>query len=154
MLSAWWLLFPSHVDKAGSRLGANPWRCLGVGALASIPVGFGVTVLSASPLGLAKFVGAILGFGALTFSSLGAAGLVKLMGSRLSGEDESEPLALGSYIRGALALELAAAFPVIGWFITIPITLVAAFGASTLAAINWVPKVSGEIAPDVTPSQA
>ena len=46
---------------------------------------------------------------------------------------------LGAFVRGAVALELAAAFPVIGWFFVIPLTMVTALGATVFALLHWTP---------------
>jgi hypothetical protein len=44
------------------------------------------------------------------------------------------------FIRGAIILEFAAFFPVIGWlFIWIPL-LIMAFGATAFALLNWLPR--------------
>jgi hypothetical protein len=154
MLTAWWLLFPTHIERAGDRLENNPWRCLGIGTVALIPLVLVVSFFSALPLGLARFLGAVLGFGGLAFASLGASGIAGLMGRRLNQREGSETMSLWTFVRGAIALELAAVFPLIGWFIMIPVSIVTAFGASLLAVLNWVPKLSAEVAAGPSPSQA
>jgi hypothetical protein len=51
-------------------------------------------------------------------------------------------------VRGAVVLELAAAFPFIGWFIIIPLTLIASLGATVFALLRWMPKAKA------TPAEA
>ncbi len=72
-------------------------------------------------------------------ASLGAAGLAGLLGQRLSdlGVDAS---VAGTTIRGAVAMELAAAFPFVGWFIVIPLTFFATLGAAAFVLIGWMPR--------------
>ncbi|HNQ95553.1 MAG TPA: hypothetical protein PKH47_12835, partial [Anaerolineales bacterium] len=46
-----------------------------------------------------------------------------------------------AFIRGAVILELAAFFPLIGWlFVWIPL-LITSFGATAFALLNWMPRV-------------
>jgi hypothetical protein len=43
-------------------------------------------------------------------------------------------------VRGAVALELAAVFPLIGWFVFIPVTFIMALGAFLFALVGWMPR--------------
>jgi hypothetical protein len=45
-------------------------------------------------------------------------------------------------VRGAVALELAAVFPLIGWVIVIPLAIVTSLGATVFALLHWMPRVS------------
>jgi hypothetical protein len=54
----------------------------------------------------------------------------------LQGRGPESMSAAGAYLRGAISLELAAAFPVLGWFIVLPTVLVMSLGASTLAVLG------------------
>src|SRR5690606_494429 len=90
------------------------------------------------PFGPAKLFGWILLGLSLTISSIGSAGIASHLGKRLS--INSNFSALSSFIRGAVILELAAFFPLIGWlFVWIPM-LIMAFGATAFALLNWMPK--------------
>jgi len=46
----------------------------------------------------------------------------------------------GAFVRGAIALELAAVFPFIGWFLLIPLTIVTSLGATAFALLHWMPR--------------
>jgi hypothetical protein len=46
----------------------------------------------------------------------------------------------GAFIRGAVALELAAIFPIVGWFLVIPFVLLAGFGAGLFGLLRWLPR--------------
>jgi len=78
-------------------------------------------------------------FGSLALASLGASGLADLMGRRLMLKVGPGGSLLAGFLRGAVALELASAFPGIGWFLVIPLGTVAAFGAATFGALGWMP---------------
>jgi hypothetical protein len=90
-------------------------------------------------------------------ASLGAAGLAGALGEQLSHLGaESSPA--GGTVRGAVAMELAAVFPFIGWFIFIPITFTFTLGAAVFALLGWMPRSKPESKPnpdntDDTPPQ-
>ncbi len=150
MLTAWWLMFPRIVSRASGRLEHTPWRCLAIGGGLALPLGIVVAILLAVPSGPVKFVGATLLFVSLAFASLGASGLADLMGRRLTSKVGQSGSQLAGFVRGAVALELAAAFPGIGWFLVLPLGTVAAFGAATFAVLGWMP--ARKSAPVVEPA--
>jgi len=136
MLVAWRLLFPDVVMRAQQRITGSPWGSLGIGVVAATPViGLSIIFLSA-PGGLAKFLGLLIVVAGLGVASLGGSGLAARMGGQLneiSGGRFSIP---GAHVRGAVALELAAIFPLIGWLIVLPLTTLACFGAALRALIS------------------
>ena len=139
LLVAWALLVPATVERARVRLHDTPGRC----------VWFGSAVLVAALIPIARLIGlraGLLQFGGwlglcvlLACASLGAAGIAALMGERLraAGLAVSAP---GALVRGAVALELAAICPLIGWFLVIPLTTVGALGAAGFALLHWAPR--------------
>jgi hypothetical protein len=137
MLTAWWLLFPGLVDKASQRVSATPWGSLGLGTLTVIVAAVPIGILLALPFGPAKFLGGVLLLGLLTFASIGAAGIASAMAHVLRSRMGDEGSPLGAFVRGALALELAAAFPFLGWFFFIPLTILASLGSATFALLGW-----------------
>ncbi len=154
MLTAWWLLFPRTVEGAQQRLSATPWRCfwlgLGVVFLISLPA----TILLALPFGPAKFAGAVIIFGGLAFGSLGAAGIARLMAGRLAGSSGRSRLQMSAFVRAAVALELAAAFPLIGWFVVIPLTIIVSLGAAAFSVLGWLPRPAVSVTAEPAGSQA
>jgi hypothetical protein len=138
MLTAWWLIFPRLVDRASLRLERTPWKSLGLGVAAGIPLGLVVAILLSSPLGPARFLGGSTLVLALAFASLGASGLAAVMGRRIAERSAEGISAAAGFLRGAIALELAAAFPIIGWFFVIPVVVVSSFGAALFAAVGWL----------------
>ena len=138
MLTAWWLLFPSVVARAQSRvertLAGTFWLGLAILVVLAIPI----MILLALPFGPAKFIGWILLAVSVALSSIGSAGMAAHLASRLA--RQSNLSALGAFVRGAVILELAAFFPVIGWLFLWPLFLITAFGATGFAILNWMPR--------------
>jgi len=152
LLTAWWLLFPATVERARLRLDHSPWSCFWLGGVATALLVVPIVVLLALPIGPAKLAGWGLIFLALTFASLGAAGLAAKMALRLQARGENSAVTAGvvtpgAFARAAIALELAAAFPVVGWFIFIPLAIVTSLGATVFALLRWVPARAPEAAP-------
>ena len=139
LLLTWQLLLPSLVNRAEQRLARTPWLCFFIGTGFLIGYLIPVTILFNLPWGGFKLMGFIAILGLLAFTSLGAAGLATLMGQRLHhlGLNSS---AAGATIRGAVAMELAAVFPLIGWFIFIPLAFIVTLGATLFALLGWMPR--------------
>ncbi len=138
MLTAWWLLFPSVVSRAQSRVERTPWGTFGMGLILLIVVAIPIVVLLALPFGPAKFAGWLLLAAALAVSSIGSAGIAAHLGARLT--RQSNISALSGFVRGSVILELAAFFPVLGWFFIWPLLIIMAFGATGFAFLNWMPR--------------
>jgi hypothetical protein len=139
LLTALWLIFPATVERARLRLDRTPWQCFWLGGVLLAVVSIPATLLIAIGLGPAQFVGWSLIILALTFASLGAAGLAGKMGEHFTRVGAPGSRA-GAFVRGALALELAAAFPVVGWFIVVPLAIVLSLGATAFALLKWMPR--------------
>ena len=134
MLAAVWLLFPATVERARLRLEQTPWQCFWLGGVITAMTVIPVVILLALPLGPAKFAGWALMIIVLSLSNLGAAGIAAKMGQRLGGTSA------GSFVRGAVGLELAMAFPGFGWFMILPLAIVLSFGATGFTLLHWLPK--------------
>lgn len=140
LLTTVWLIFPATVERAHTRLDRTPWRCFWLGGVVTAVFSIPITLLIALPFGPAKFAGFALLAVVLTIATLGAAGLAAKMGEHLSQHSGSLSRA-GAFVRGAVALELAAGFPLIGWFIFMPLAVVLSLGATTFALLHWMPRV-------------
>lgn len=152
MLTAWWLLFPSLIARSQTRVEKTPWQTFWMGLVIVIALSIPILILVSLPFGLAKFLGWILLGASLALSSIGSAGLAGLIGARLSPHGNFS--ALGGFVRGAVILELAAFFPLIGWlFVWIPM-LIIAFGATGFALINWMPREKTARVGEPLPTQA
>lgn len=136
MLTAWWLMFPRVVGRAAECLDQSAWSCLAIGAALAAAATISSAALAAVPLGLIKVFGLLLGIAALGLASLGAAGVAALLGGRLTDRSGAGLSPLAGFLRGALALELAAAFPLIGWLLTIPAITLLSLGAASRAVLG------------------
>ncbi len=150
MLTAWWLLFPSLVARAHSRVEKTPWSAFWLGLILMIAVTLPIVILLALPFGPAKFIGWILLGAAFAISTIGAAGIAAHLGARLSKHSSVTPL--NGFICGAVILELAAFLPVIGWlFVWIPLILIS-LGVTGFALLNRSPREKTQ--PSATPQPA
>ena len=64
----------------------------------------------------------------LGFASLGSAGIAAELGLRVNWKNDGAFLSLGAFLRGALIWELAAALPLIGWLLVIPVGTLISLG--------------------------
>ena len=153
MLTAWWLLFPSVVARSQVRVERTLTRTFWMGLIIVIALGIPIVILLALPFGPAKFFGWILLAVSLALSSIGSAGIAAHLADRLA--QQSSLAGLSAFVRGAVLLELAAFFPVIGWFFLWPLLLITAFGATGFAILNWMPREKPQISSTTTsPSHA
>lgn len=139
MLTAYWLLFPTTVERARTRIDQTPWKSFWFGVVLLFVLAIPVGVLLSAGGGVGQFLGWAVVAAALTVSAIGAAGIAAKMGALLARRSKDlSPAA--AFIRGAVALELAAVFPLVGWFIVIPLAIVASLGATAFALLRWMPK--------------
>ena len=140
LLTAWWLLFPATVERACTRLEHSPWQCFWFGGIITAAVVIPTVILLVLPFGPAKFLAWTLIVIVLTISSLGSAGIAAKMGQRLAEKSALSPAA--AFLQGAIALELAVFFPLLGWLLVFPLTIVTALGATGFALLRWTPKAA------------
>ncbi len=153
LLTAWWLLFPSVVTRAQTRVEKTLTGTFWMGLLIVIALAIPILILLALPIGPAKFIGWILLSASLAFSSIGSAGIAAHLANRL--RQQSNLNGLSAFVRGAVVLELAAFFPAIGWFFLWPLLLITAFGATGFALLNWMPREKTQLSSaTASPSQA
>jgi hypothetical protein len=153
MLTAWWLLFPSVVERARLRVERTPMQSFGMGILVTLAAAVPTFILLALPFGPAKFAGLILLADSLALSTIGSAGIAAHLGTRLA--RQSNLSALSGFVRGSVVLELAAFFPVLGWFFIWPMLIIMAFGATGFALLNWMPREKSQVSSaTASPSQA
>jgi hypothetical protein len=140
LLTAWWLLFPASVERARMRLEHTPWQCFWFGGLLTAAAVIPIVILLVLPFGPAQFLGWTLIVLVLAVSSLGSAGIAAKMGQRLAEKSALSPAA--AFLQAAIALELAVFFPLLGWLLVFPLTVVTALGATGFALLRWVPKAT------------
>jgi hypothetical protein len=154
LLTGWWLLFPGAVGRARLRIGATPVRSFFLGVAAVFLTAAPVALLNAMPLGITKLAGTLIIFAAFGVATVGAAAIADEMGDRLREQGMPSLSRAGAFLRGAVALELAAVFPIVGWFLVIPAVLLAGYGAGVFALLRWLPRASLTPRPEAVPSQA
>jgi hypothetical protein len=152
MLTAWWLLFPTLISRAQTRVDKTPAQTFWMGLVILVGVIIPIVILLALPFGPAKFIGWILLAASLALSAIGSAGIAAHLAQRLA--QHSNVTALGGFIRGAVVLELAAFFPVIGWLFLWPLLIIVAFGAAGFSLLNWLPRERTVHIPEVAPTHA
>jgi hypothetical protein len=140
LLTAWWLLFPATVERAQTRLDQTPWQCFWFGCILTAAAVIPIVILLILPFGPAQFFGWTLIVVVLAVSSLGSAGIAAKMGKRLGETSHASPAA--AFLRGAIILELAVFFPLLGWLLVFPLTIVTALGATGFTLLRWVPKTA------------
>lgn len=142
MLAAWWLLFPKLIQRAQTRVAQSLASSFWLGLVVVVALGIPLIILFALPFGPAKSLAWILLGAVFALSCIGSAGIAAHLGERMT-QTGNNYSPLNAFIRGAVVLELAAFFPVLGWiFVWIPM-LLTAFGATAFALLNWLPKGAG-----------
>jgi hypothetical protein len=139
-LTACWLLFPERVENARGKIIENPNRSFWIGSLAALVAAIPAGLLFALQAQFTQLLGWIWVVVVLGFASLGSASIVSELGLRLNWKNDGAFLSLGAFLRGALIWELAAALPLIGWVLVIPVgTLISLGGFVQTLRQNKVP---------------
>jgi hypothetical protein len=126
------LVFRESAASARGRLEARPGHALAVGALVGLVAGGLGTVFANLPNGLVKLIGWALLLGLTALAALGGGGMALLVGARI--QDASPRLSpFGALGRGAGLLIAAGLVPLLGWFLVVPLSLLAALGAGASA---------------------
>lgn len=133
LLAAWRLIFPEFVQKAQERMRMAGRGSLGLGVLVGLPAIGAAVLLISVPAPFVRFVGALLALTTLTLASMGASGLAGYMGAQLNRQSGGKISTSAAHLRGAVALELASIFPLIGWLIVLPIATLTCLGVGVYA---------------------
>jgi hypothetical protein len=138
LLVALSLLLPRATGHAATRLARTPGKCffLGVPVTAAFLLFIAITAqFNAGPVRALSFLAA---FTAMGVGSIGGAGMAQLLGDRL-GRIASPNSRLTNLIRGAVVYELACLFPLVGWFLFIPLAAITVMGAAVFGLLGWIP---------------
>ncbi len=137
------LLFETKAHAARRVWETQTRGALGIGVLLLATLGFGAIALLNAPGGF-KLLGWLLLLALLATSLLGGAGLALLLGERTSAQDVNlSPLT--SLSRGAGMMALAWLFPVLGWFLVAPVSVIMGLGAG--AKVLRKPRVKKPLLP-------
>ncbi len=128
LLTTWWLIFPEKVEVARIRISEKPKKSFGLGLLAGVIAAIPAAILFALPSQFTQVLGWIWLVLLLGAASLGAAGIAAEIGLRMNWRNDGNFQSLGAFIRGAAMLELASAFPIIGWLLVIPVGTLISLG--------------------------
>ena len=129
MLTALWLLFPPRVERASQQLTDSPGRTFFIGLAGTFFVAIPITILFVAGLPFTSVLGALTLTLVLAFAAIGAAGLTQKMSHHLGAKIGSDK-PVRAFLGSAAALEMAAVFPFIGWFLVIPVVLILSLGAA------------------------
>jgi hypothetical protein len=154
LLTGSWLLFPGAVGRARMRVSGTPLRSFFFGAAAVVMTAIPVAILNAVPLGITKLAATMIIFGAFGVATIGTAAIADEMGERLREHGTPSLSRAGAFMRGAVALELSAIFPIVGWFLVIPGVLLTGYGAGIFALLRWLPRPRLAPAPGPVPARA
>lgn len=146
LLTAVWLAVPAAVERARQRVEQTPWRCFWLGLLMTTLIGLPALGLLQVP-GPGQFTGATLLIATLAVATIGAAGMVAHLGAQLTASSNGRLSTMAGFVTSAIALELAAVFPIIGWFLLLPVMVVLGLGATTFALLRWRPPVVTRVTP-------
>lgn len=131
-LGVWLLargLWNSHALRAEEQVAERP----GLTVLAGVPPA-AITMLVAIVLGQlggpGKALSALVLAAFLLFAHAGLSGAIVRIGKKLGSESDTPWRAV---FRGGVAMSLAYVFPVLGWFIVLPASVILGAGASTIA---------------------
>jgi hypothetical protein len=137
------LLLPKVTTNAATRLAKTPGRSLVLGVPVTMAFILFIVIASQVPFGPIRataFLAAIVGMG---LGTLGAAGMARMLGERIS--PLSGPAStLKNLIRGSVVYELACLFPLVGWFLFIPLAGVTVMGAAVFGILGWLPRLQPE----------
>jgi hypothetical protein len=129
---SYWLasqaLFSDTVDRCRQRIKSAPVRQALFGLGWTIPCAAGGVALLNVPNPLLKFAGATILLLLILAGLVGSAGLAAQIGLGLANPaDQAQPWR--RVLRGGMVLGLTFVFPLIGWFLILPLSLVLGIGS-------------------------
>jgi hypothetical protein len=135
------ILFANTTAKAAYRLNRGIKLPFFVGLIIMIGGGF-LVVFLLSAGSVLQFLGVVLYLILAFWGTIGLAGLAQVFGERLAEMGDKDPSPLYKMLSGGATLSLSFAFPLIGWFVLIPVGTAIGLGAATLSLFTRLPKVS------------
>jgi hypothetical protein len=129
---SYWLaahaLFPDLTDRCRQRIKAAPWKQALIGLAWTIPATAGGVALLNVPNPLLKFSGATIVLLLILAGLVGSSALAAQIGFGLANpSDQTQPWR--RVLRGGMVLGLTFIFPLIGWLLILPLSLVIGVGA-------------------------
>lgn len=125
------ILFDKTTSQVAERLDGSMKTSFAVGAVI-VGIGGFLIVALVSAGSVLQAIGVILYLLLSFWGTVGNAALVRVFGDRLTALADRDQSQLTKWLRGGFALTLSFAFPLIGWFVLMPIISVMTIGAMTL----------------------
>ena len=122
------MTFNRTTYRAAERLAGGWIRIFFMGLIPIVAVGFGAGLL-VSLGSIFQLIGAVVYLFLLLWVFSGVASFARLIGARLSEFNQRDTSPLVETIVGAFILSFAFAFPLVGWFLLLPLTIVIGTGA-------------------------
>lgn len=113
-----------EVENGRRRLTASPYRSLLLGLMTLLPALVCALALLKAPLGILKISSLLLLAVATGIVIIGLSAILAVISDRIFGEG----FTLNRHASAATILLMSALFPLLGWFLILPITLLIAFG--------------------------
>jgi len=134
------LLMPNVTQRVETRLSQTPGKSFFLGVPVTAAFLLWIAITSQINVGLVRATAFLVGFIGMGIGTVGAAGVSRFLGRRLSqfGRPNSE---LTSLVWGAAVYELACLFPIVGWFLFIPLVGITLMGAAVFALLGWLPRL-------------
>jgi hypothetical protein len=132
------ILFAGTTNKSAYRLKRGMRLPFFVGLIITLIGGFAVVALLSAGSVL-QLIGVFLYLLLSFWGTIGIAGIARVFGERLAEMDDQAPSILRKLINGGGVLTLSFAFPLIGWFVLIPLGTVIGLGAATLSTFTTIP---------------
>ncbi len=135
-LVCYWLmfqaLFPGRVERARAVLAQTPGRSVVAGVAVAAPLMAVGSGLASLPNGLMRLLGTALILLTVLLALFGTTGLARRIGDGLAAPDDTG--APGRRVlRGGAVLAVTFILPLVGWFVVLPVSLIAGVGAAVLA---------------------
>lgn len=138
LLVALALLLPGVVGRSASRISRTPGKCLVLGIPVAAAFFLWIAISSQVNFGPVKATAFAAGITGLGLGVVGAAGFAWHISERL-GAISGPKSKIANLLRGAVIFELACFFPIIGWFLFLPLAGALSLGAAVFGLLSWMP---------------
>jgi hypothetical protein len=133
------MLLPKATQNTAARLSKTPGLCFVLGVPVTAAFLLYIAIAGQLPFGLIRATGFLAALFGMGLGTIGAAGMARMLGDRL--QSISGPAStLSSLVRGAVVYEMACLFPIVGWFLFIPLAGIMVMGAAVFGVLGWLPR--------------
>ena len=128
-------LFPAFVGRAERAFADRPIVVFALGVPVALVLALVSIGLLNAPNGALRIIGFLVSGVCLGFTFAGTAGLAARIGQGLASPSD-EGRDWSRLLRAGIVLELSMLFPILGWFLVVPIAVIGGAGAATLALLR------------------